>query len=101
MGFELDQPDSHVEMVNEFKDHMEASLEEAKSALAKAKDDMARYYNQHQTLALEYHIRDRVFLDSGDIKTTCPSPKLFHCYLRPYVIQQKVGMLRDSSFQHP
>ena len=46
MCFELDQPDSHVEMVNEFKDHMEASLEEAKSALAKAKDDMARYYNQ-------------------------------------------------------
>ena len=46
MGFEPDQPDSHVETVNEFKDHMEASLEEAKSALAKAKDDMARYYNQ-------------------------------------------------------
>ena len=46
MGFELDQPDSHVETVNEFKDRMEASLEEAKSALAKAKDDMARYYNQ-------------------------------------------------------
>ena len=39
MGFELDQPDSHVEMVNEFKDRMEASMEEAKSALAKAKDD--------------------------------------------------------------
>ena len=47
MGFELDQLDSHVETVNEFKDCMEASLEEAKSALAKAKDDMARYYNQH------------------------------------------------------
>ena len=43
MGFELDQPDCHVEMVNEFKDCMEASLEEANSALAKAKDDMARY----------------------------------------------------------
>ena len=47
MGFEPDQLDSHVETVNEFKDCMEASLEEAKSALAKAKDDMARYYNQH------------------------------------------------------
>ena len=47
MGFEPDQPDSHVETVNEFKDCMEAPLEEAKSALTKAKDDMARYYNQH------------------------------------------------------
>ena len=70
---------------------MEASLEEAKSALAKAKDDMARYYTQRRTLALEYHIRDQVFLDVGDIKTTHPSPKLSHRYLRPYVIQKKVG----------
>ena len=91
MGFELDQPDSHVETVNEFKDCMEASLEEAKSALAKAKDDMARYYNQRQTPALEYHIGDWVFLDARDIKTTHPSPKLAHRYLGPYVIQKKVG----------
>ena len=90
MGFEPDQPDSHVETVNEFKDHMEASLEEAKSALTKAKDDMARYYNQRRTLAPEYHIRDQVFLDAGDIKTTRPSPKLAHHYLRPYVIQWRV-----------
>ena len=58
MGFEPDQLDSHVETVNEFRDCMKASLEEAKSALAKAKDDMARYYNQHQTLAPKYHIGD-------------------------------------------
>ena len=46
-GLEPDQPDSHVKTVNEFKDCMEASLEEAKSALAEAMDNMARYYNQH------------------------------------------------------
>ena len=91
MGFEPDQLDSHVETVNEFKDTMEASLEEAKSALVKAKDDMVRYYNQRQTPAPEYHIGDWVFLDAGDIKTTRPSPKLAHCYLGPYVIQQRVG----------
>ena len=60
MGFEPDQPDSHVEMVNESKDCMEASLEEAKSVLAKAKDYMARYYNQCQPPAPEYHIGDWV-----------------------------------------
>ena len=52
---------------------------------------MARYYNQCRPLALEYHIRDWVSLDARDIKTTHPSPKLAHHYLRPYVIQQKVG----------
>ena len=91
MGFEPDQLDSHVETVNEFKDRMEVSLEEAKSALAKAKDDMARYYNQRRTPAPEYHTRDRVLLDAGDIKTTRPSPKLAHRYLGPYVIQKRVG----------
>ena len=91
MGFEPDQPDSHVELVNEFKDHMEASLEKAKSALSKAKDDMIRDYNQCRTPAPKYHIRDQVFLDARDIKTTHPSPKLPHHYLRPYVIQRMVG----------
>jgi hypothetical protein len=37
--------ESRVETINKFKERMERSLEEAKSALAKAKDDMARYYN--------------------------------------------------------
>jgi len=46
MGFEPHQPPSRIEVVNEFTDWMKDTLEEAKSALAKAKDDMARYYNR-------------------------------------------------------
>ena len=45
MGFEPNQPQSRIETVNEFTDQMKATLEEVKSALAKSKDDMARYYN--------------------------------------------------------
>ena len=41
MGFEPDQPRSRMESVNKFKDRMTDSLEEAKAALAKLKDDMA------------------------------------------------------------
>ena len=41
MGFEPDQPESQLETVNEFKTRMQQFLEEARSALAKAKDDMA------------------------------------------------------------
>jgi hypothetical protein len=45
MGFEPNQQISHVESVNQFKEHMESALEEAKAALSKSKDDMAKYYN--------------------------------------------------------
>ena len=58
MGFEPHQAEYRVETVNEFKDQMERSLEEAKAALTKAKDDMTRYYNQCQTPSPEYHIGD-------------------------------------------
>jgi len=51
MDFEPDQPRSHMESVNEFKDWMTDTLEEAKAALAKSKDDMVLYYNQKQTPA--------------------------------------------------
>ena len=43
MGFELDQHRSHVEYINEFKERMEGTLNEAKAALVKSKDDMVKY----------------------------------------------------------
>ena len=73
MGFEPDQQPSRVESVNEFTEQMKGTLEEAKAALAKSKDDMARYYNQGQTTALEYKPGDKVYLDASDISTTRPS----------------------------
>ena len=45
MGFEPQQPQSHMESVNEFKDRMARGLEEAKAALTKAKDEYMLYYN--------------------------------------------------------
>jgi hypothetical protein len=46
MGFGPHQPPSKVEVVNEFENHMKSTLEEARAALVKSKDDMVRYYNQ-------------------------------------------------------
>ena len=45
MGFEPYQPPFRVEAVNEFMDRMKDTLEEAKAVLAKAKNEMALYYN--------------------------------------------------------
>ena len=70
---------------------MQRSLDKARSALAKVKDNMARYYNQCRTPAPEYQVGDKVFLDASDIKTTRPSQKLAHWFLGPFPVLAKVG----------
>jgi hypothetical protein len=69
MGFEPKQL-ARVEAVNEFTDRMKMALEEAKSALNKAKDNMARYYNQWRLPTPTYQPGDKVYLDASDISTT-------------------------------
>ncbi len=83
MDFEPHQPLSKVKVVNKSMDRMKVTLEEARSALAKVKDDMAHYYNQHRTPAPSFAPRDKVYLDSEDIQTTRPSKKLLHRQLAP------------------
>ena len=83
MGFEPHQPLSCFEAVNEFTDQMKDTLEEAKSVLAKAKDDMARYYNRRRSPTPSFSSGDMVYLDSEDIQTTHPSKKLSHHCLGP------------------
>jgi hypothetical protein len=78
MGFEPQQPCSKLESVNEFADHMALGIEEAKSALTKAKDEYAMYYNRHQEPAPVFTQGDRVWLDGSDIATNRPSSKLSH-----------------------
>lgn len=108
MGFEPAQPRSNQETVNEFTERMKATLEEAKAALVKAKDDMARYYNQRRTPAPVYKPGDKVFLEADDIQTTRPSRKLAHQRLGPFVIDKQVNpnayrlrLPRSMSRLHP
>ena len=61
MGFEL-QPPSRLESANEFTDRMKLASEEAKAALTKAKDEMARYYNRRRLPTPTYHPGDLVYL---------------------------------------
>src|SRR6266545_3778730 len=63
---------------------MKDTLEEARSALVKAKDDMAHYYNQHRTPTPSFTPGDKVYLDSEDIQTTRPFKKLLYHQLGPY-----------------
>jgi len=90
MGFKPVWP-SKLETVNEFWDCMEAMLEEAKAALAKAKDDMACFYNHQWDPAPVFQPGDKVYLDASDIHTNCPSQKLSHRHLGPFVVEAAVG----------
>ena len=90
MGFKPDQPPSHVESVNKFKEQMENALKEAKAALVKSKDDMAKYYDQRWIPALDYQPGDKVYLDTSNIQMTRPSRKLSHQRLGPFPVVNKV-----------
>ena len=62
--------------VNKFVEKMRVVQEEAKAALAKAKDDMACYYDCSHTPALQYQLSNHVYLDPSDITITWPLHKL-------------------------
>jgi hypothetical protein len=91
MGFEPDQPRSHLESVNEFKDKMAQGLEESNSAQRKMQDESALYYNRRRDPAPEFKPGDRVWLDASDIHTTRPSAKLSHRRLGPFPVVARVG----------
>ena len=67
MGFEPQQNPSGLETVNEFIERIRTAIEEAKSMICKAQDNMKRYYNQRGTPAPVFNLGDKVFLDALDI----------------------------------
>jgi len=91
MGFEPAQSPTKVEAVSEFANHMKDTLSKAWAALAKSKDDMARYYNQHHMPAPMFTVGDKVFLDASDIHMTRPLKKLSHHFLGPFPVVHPVG----------
>ena len=82
--FEPDKQRSHLESVNKFKEQMETALKEAKVALVKSKDDMAKYmyYNQERTSALHYQPRDKVYLDAVRGSGHCRNSRQQHGSVR-------------------
>jgi hypothetical protein len=87
---------------------MQSALTEARSALAKAQDDMTCYYNCRQEPTPEYTPGDKVYLDGSDIQTSQPSKKLAHRFPSPYVVECHIGLYtyhlrlpRSMSCLHP
>ena len=59
---------------------------EAQSALVRAVDDMARFYDVHWHAAPQYNIGDKVWLSSENMKMARPMKKLDYKWLGPYTI---------------
>jgi hypothetical protein len=91
MGFEPHWPHSKLESVNEFVEHMAQGLEEARSAIAQAKDEYTMYYNRRREPAPIFKSGDRVWLDGSDIATNRPSSKLSHRHSGPFVVEACVS----------
>jgi len=70
MGFEPRQNPSGLETVNKFMERMRTAIDEAKSVICKAQNDMKRYYDRRRTPAPVFKPGDKVFLDASDIRTT-------------------------------
>jgi len=67
MGFKPQQNSSSLETVNKFTERMRMAIEEAKSVICKAQDDMKRYYDRRRTLAPVFNPSNKVFFDTLDI----------------------------------
>jgi len=91
MGFEPQRNPSSLETVNEFTERMRTAIEEAKSVIRKAQDDMKRYYDRRRTPAPVFNPGDKVFLNASDIWTMPPSQKLSHRRLGPFIVERRIG----------
>ena len=83
--------ETRVEAVDEYIKRMKAATEEAKSALRKAAEDMARFYDTHQREAPTYKAGDKVWLDATNITTTRPTKKFDDKWFGPFTIDKVIS----------
>ena len=57
----------------------------------KATDTIKKYYDYYSGPSLQYKPRDKVLLDSRNIKTTRPTKKFNNKWLGPFEVDSKVG----------
>ena len=62
-----------------------------KSTIHKFQKDIIYFYNQRYTLVPIFYPSNKVFLNTLDIHTICPSAKLSYYHLRSYMVEKQVG----------
>jgi hypothetical protein len=90
LGFEPIR-ESRLEGFEEFSSRMKKATEEAKAALTKAADDMARFYDVHHGESPPLEVGDKVWLDASHVSTNRPKKKLDDKWLGPYPIVKVIS----------
>ena len=62
-----------------------------KKSLDKAANTIKKYYDHYSGPSLQYKSRDKVLLDSRNIKTTRPTKKFNDKWPGPFEVDSKVG----------
>src|SRR5258708_9070174 len=70
---------------------MSQMQDEVKAALEHAADEMAWYYNCQRSPAPIYKVGAKVWLNAQNYMTTCPTKKLDHKWLGPFVIKKVIS----------
>src|SRR5258707_5063227 len=70
---------------------MSQMQDEVKAALEHAMDEMAQYYDLQTSPTPPYEVRANVWLNTQNYMTTCPTKKLDHKWLGPFVIEKVVS----------
>ena len=82
---------SAVEAADDFAQQMSQMQDEVKAALEHAADEMAQYYDHWRSPAPTYKVRAKVWLNTQNYMTTCPTKKLDHKWLGPFVIKKVIS----------
>ena len=90
-GFGLISTANSTYSVKQWVKHIKDVHELAKKSLDKAADVIKKYYDYYSGLSLQYKPRDKVLLDSRNIKTTRPTKKFNNKWLSPFEVDSKVG----------
>ncbi len=82
---------STVEAADDFAQQMSQMQDEAKAALKHATDGMAQYYDHQRSPTPAYEVGAKVWLNAQNYTTTCPTKKLDHKWLGPFVIKKVIS----------
>ena len=91
LGTESPATTSKLVEVENIREVMKDIVEETRSALKLASDDMARFYNRLVKDAPELEVGGKVWLDARNIKTKKPSKKLDCKWYGPFTINKKIS----------
>src|SRR6266446_2050338 len=82
---------SAVEATDNFAQRMSQMQDEAKAALKHTMDEMAQYYDHQRSPTPAYEVGAKVWLNAQNYMTTCPTKKLDHKWLGPFVIKKVIS----------